>query len=61
MRATENFIPNYYRLEHHLRESIRTGALKPGDPVPPNPSSASSSPSVGRLSARAWPASCSRA
>ncbi len=35
MLPGEKFIPNYYRLETHLRESIRSGALKPGDPVPP--------------------------
>lgn len=35
MLPTEKFIPNYYRLETHLRESIRSGSLKPGDPVPP--------------------------
>jgi GntR family transcriptional regulator len=29
----EKVVPNYYRLESHLRESIRSGALKPGDPV----------------------------
>jgi GntR family transcriptional regulator len=35
MHPAEKFVPNYYRLESHLRESIRTGSLKPGDPVPP--------------------------
>jgi len=28
------FVPNYYRLESHLREGIRSGALKPGNPIP---------------------------
>jgi GntR family transcriptional regulator len=31
----EKFVPNYYRLESQLRESIRSGNLRPGDPVPP--------------------------
>jgi GntR family transcriptional regulator len=35
VHSAEKFIPNYYRLESHLRESIRSGALKPGDSVPP--------------------------
>lgn len=35
MHPADKFVPNYYRLESHLRESIRSGALKPGDPVPP--------------------------
>src|SRR5512139_987472 len=35
MHPAEKFVPNYYRLESHLRESMRTGSLKPGDPVPP--------------------------
>jgi GntR family transcriptional regulator len=35
VHPAEKFVPNYYRLESHLRESIRSGALKPGDPVPP--------------------------
>lgn len=34
MHPAEKFVPNYYRLESHLRESIRKGALRPGDPVP---------------------------
>lgn len=35
MHPAEKFVPNYFRLESHLRESIRNGALKPGDPIPP--------------------------
>lgn len=35
MAAEDQFIPNYYRVEKHLRDRIRSGELKPGDPVPP--------------------------
>ena len=35
MGAEDSFIPVYYRLEKFLRDQIRTGALKPGDAVPP--------------------------
>lgn len=35
MLPAEKFVPNYYRLESRLRESIRSGNLRPGDPVPP--------------------------
>jgi GntR family transcriptional regulator len=35
MNPVEKFVPNYYRLESHLRESMRRGALKPGAPIPP--------------------------
>jgi GntR family transcriptional regulator len=35
VHPAEKFIPNYYRLETHLRDRIRSGILKPGDPVPP--------------------------
>ncbi len=35
MRAEDRFIPNYYRVEKHLRDQISTGALNPGDPIPP--------------------------
>lgn len=35
MHPAEKFVPSYYRLESHLRESIRSGALRPGDPIPP--------------------------
>lgn len=38
MHPAEKFVPNYYRLESHLRESLRNGALRPGDPVPPESS-----------------------
>lgn len=35
MGAEDRFIPNYYRVEKFLRDQISTGALKPGDPIPP--------------------------
>lgn len=35
MAAEDQFIPNYYRVEKHLRDRIRSGELKPGDRVPP--------------------------
>lgn len=35
MRPEETFIPVYYRLEKFLRDQILTGALKPGDAIPP--------------------------
>jgi GntR family transcriptional regulator len=35
MHPAEKFVPNYVRLESHLRESIRNGDLKPGNPIPP--------------------------
>jgi GntR family transcriptional regulator len=35
VQPADRFVPHYYRLESHLRESIRSGALKPGDPIPP--------------------------
>jgi GntR family transcriptional regulator len=35
MQPADRFVPNYFRLENHLRESIRSGALRPGDPIPP--------------------------
>jgi GntR family transcriptional regulator len=35
MGAEDQFIPSYYRVEKHLRDRIRSGELKPGDPVPP--------------------------
>lgn len=38
MHPAEKFVPNYYRLESHLRESLRNGTLRPGDPVPPESS-----------------------
>ncbi len=38
MHPAAKSVPNYYRLESHLRESIRNGALRPGDPVPPESS-----------------------
>ncbi|MFB3820384.1 MAG: GntR family transcriptional regulator [Candidatus Methylomirabilales bacterium] len=34
MRGQERFVPHYYRLENHLRDRIRRGSLKPGDPIP---------------------------
>jgi GntR family transcriptional regulator len=35
MNPYEQYVPSYIRLEHSLRESIASGRLKPGDPVPP--------------------------
>ncbi len=35
MNPSEQFVPAYFKLEQHLRSLIRSGALKPGDPVPP--------------------------
>jgi len=35
MRPDGSFIPIYYRLEKFLRDQILTGALKPGDAIPP--------------------------
>jgi GntR family transcriptional regulator len=35
VHPAEKFVPNYFRLESHLRESIRNGDLKPGNPIPP--------------------------
>ena len=35
MAAEDQFIPKYYRVEKCLRDRIRSGELKPGDPVPP--------------------------
>jgi len=35
VHPAEQFVPSYYRLENHLRESIRSGTLRPGDPIPP--------------------------
>jgi GntR family transcriptional regulator len=35
VHPTEKFVPSYYRLESHLRESIRSGTLRSGDPIPP--------------------------
>jgi GntR family transcriptional regulator len=35
VHPAEKFVPNYLRLESHLRESIRNGDLKPGNPIPP--------------------------
>jgi DNA-binding GntR family transcriptional regulator len=35
MTTEAQFIPNYYRVEKYLRDRIRSGELKPGDPVPP--------------------------
>jgi GntR family transcriptional regulator len=35
MDPTHKFVPHYYRLESHLRDGIRSGTLKPGDPIPP--------------------------
>lgn len=34
MRGQERFVPQYYRLENHLRDRIKRGGLKPGDAIP---------------------------
>jgi GntR family transcriptional regulator len=38
MQPSDKFVPSYFRLEHHLRESLRSGTLRPGDPIPPESS-----------------------
>jgi GntR family transcriptional regulator len=38
VHPAEKFVPNYFRLESHLRATIQNGALRPGDPVPPESS-----------------------
>ncbi len=35
MATADQFIPDYFRVEEYLRTRIRSGRLKPGDPVPP--------------------------
>jgi len=35
MRPEDGFIPVYYRLEKFLRDQILSGALKPGEAIPP--------------------------
>lgn len=35
MRPEDSFIPVYYRLEKFLRDQILSGALKPGEAIPP--------------------------
>lgn len=35
MSSTGRPVPNYLRVEHHLRDRIRSGELKPGDPILP--------------------------
>jgi GntR family transcriptional regulator len=35
VHPAEKFVPNYFRLESQLRENIRNGDLKPGNPIPP--------------------------
>ena len=34
MHSADRFVPSYFRLESQLRESIRSGAFRPGDPIP---------------------------
>ncbi len=34
MRAEEQGVPNYHRVEQFLRKHIRSGELRPGDPIP---------------------------
>jgi GntR family transcriptional regulator len=38
MHPGDRFVPSYFRLENHLRESLRSGTLRPGDPIPPESS-----------------------
>jgi DNA-binding GntR family transcriptional regulator len=61
MQPADRFVPQYFRLESHLREGIRSGALKPGDPIPPNRTCLRSSASAGRPSARRCRASYMKA
>ena len=35
MSSTGRPVPNYLRVEHYLRDRIRSGELKPGDSIPP--------------------------
>jgi GntR family transcriptional regulator len=35
MSSTGRPVPNYSLVEHYLRDRIRSGELKPGDPIPP--------------------------
>lgn len=35
MHSVDRFVPNYFRLESHLREGIRSGTFRPGDSIPP--------------------------
>jgi len=35
MSSTGRPVPNYWRVEHYLRDRIRSGELKPGDPILP--------------------------
>lgn len=34
MHAEDRFVPNYHRVEQFLRKRIRSGELRPGDPIP---------------------------
>ena len=51
MRPEDSFIPVYYRLERFLRDQIQTGALKPGDSIPPE-SQLAQQFSVSRMTVR---------
>jgi GntR family transcriptional regulator len=51
MHGTERFVPSYYRLEQQLRDRIKSGELKPGDPIPPE-SQLSQQFSVSRTTVR---------
>lgn len=51
MRAADRFVPSYYRLEEYLRDRIRRGAFKPGNPIPPE-SQLSQQFSVSRTTVR---------
>ena len=51
MRPEDSFIPVYYRLERFLRDQIHSGALKPGDSIPPE-SQLAQQFSVSRMTVR---------
>jgi hypothetical protein len=35
MHPAEKFVSNYFRLQSYLRESVRSGTLRPGNPISP--------------------------
>jgi GntR family transcriptional regulator len=35
VQAADRFVPNYSRVEQYLRKRVRSGELRPGDPIPP--------------------------
>jgi len=46
MASEDHFIPNYYRVEKHLRDRIRSGELSRATQSLPNPSSSNNSTSA---------------